>query len=152
MINTPTVRSRVDNFKGTHRLSKSKEFRAWQAMLNRCYNHKYKYFHRYGGRGLTVCDRWRNSFENFLADMGIATSPCHTLDRIDNEGNYSPENCRWATWRTQLSNTSTVRWIEYNEKKMTLTGWAKDIGISISWLHSLLKKKSIGEIIKDWEQ
>src|SRR4051812_27100935 len=78
--------------------TESKEYRAWANMLTRCYNPKYVNFHRYGGRGVRVCERWRLSFDAFLADVGPATSPQHTLDRFpDRSGHYEPGNVRWAT-------------------------------------------------------
>ena len=78
-------------------------FRAWSDMKTRCYNPKNKRFAGYAGRGITVCDRWRNSFENFLADMGEKPLGL-SLDRINNDGNYEPDNCRWATYSQQNKN------------------------------------------------
>jgi hypothetical protein len=72
-------------------------------MFSRCYNPNTKSFKHYGGRGITVCDRWHNNFEHFLADMG-EKPPKLTLDRIDNNGNYAPGNCRWATYSQQNKN------------------------------------------------
>ena len=87
-----------------HTRRNSKTYRAWSAMWDRCYRSKNSRYDRYGGRGITVCDRWKN-FENFLADMGIA--PVNTLlDRKDNNGNYEPFNCRWATIVESNRNTS----------------------------------------------
>ena len=81
--------------------SATPEWKAWQGMKQRCYNPRVKNFHRWGGRGITVCERWLHSYPNFLADMGRRPSAAHSLDRIDNDGNYEPSNCRWADRKTQ---------------------------------------------------
>ncbi len=83
--------------------SNLKEYNAWNAMKNRCNNPKDPSFYRYGGRGISVCDRWL-TFENFLADMGNRPSKRYSLDRINNDGNYEPGNCRWATAKVQGAN------------------------------------------------
>jgi hypothetical protein len=91
--------------KGSHEHWGTPEYWAYWNMLQRCYSSKYRCYRRYGGRGITVCARWRESFENFIADMGHKPSPRHTLDRFPSpDGNYEPGNCRWATWKQQANN------------------------------------------------
>lgn len=85
-----------------HGLSESKEYRVWKSMKTRCKNKKSTGYHNYGGRGISVCDRWEK-FENFYADMGPKPEGL-TIDRRDNDGNYEPGNCRWATWTQQARN------------------------------------------------
>lgn len=89
----------------THGQSKSPEFKAWQMMIQRCTNPKHPKFEHWGGRGITVCPRWLGSFESFISDMGSRPSDRHSLDRHpDNDGNYEPGNCRWATYSQQNEN------------------------------------------------
>lgn len=86
------------------RQARSKEYAAWCGMKGRCYRLNHPRYKDWGGRGIRVCDRWINSYENFLADMGRAPSPTHSIDRINNDGNYEPGNCRWATVQEQNKN------------------------------------------------
>lgn len=91
------------NVKYKHGWHGTPEYRAWKAMHTRCWNPKSAFWNRYGGRGIKICDRWR-SFTLFLQDMGPRPEGCTSIDRINNDGNYDPLNCRWADWRTQARN------------------------------------------------
>ena len=88
----------------SHLMSYTPEYQAWENMYTRCTNPKHASYKNYGGRGIKICDRWRNSFENFYEDMGKKPSNRYSLDRIDNDGDYEPGNCRWATFKTQIDN------------------------------------------------
>lgn len=102
-------------------------YEAWSAMKKRCLNPTHRHFKDYGGRGITVCERWLK-FENFLEDMGERPND-HSLDRVDNNSGYSPENCRWATMQQQNNNRRNNTWIEHGGKTMTITQWARHLGI-----------------------
>lgn len=116
------------------------EYRSWQAMKTRCYNPKHRQYKDYGGRGITVCERWLASFENFAADMGRKPSPTHSLDRWpDRNGNYEPGNCRWATDNEQRRNRRTNVMFTYRGVTMCMTDWAKARGINPKKVWSRLK-------------
>ena len=87
----------------THGMYKSPEYRSWQAMKARCLNPNNKRYHDYGGRGIRICNRWKHSFIAFFQDMGVKPSSSHTIDRRNNDGNYEPSNCYWATVAQQAS-------------------------------------------------
>lgn len=100
-------------------------------MIARCYHPSCHKYPRYGGRGIKVCERWKSSYENFLSDMGERPEGC-SLDRINNDGDYCPENCRWATARQQNRNRSDNRLLTINGETKTLPEWADAAGISRS--------------------
>ena len=123
-------------------------YRTWYGMVTRCQNPKAQAYHYYGGRGITVCDRWLESFETFYADMGERPSPKHSIDRIDNDGPYSPENCRWATWEEQANNKRNTVWIEFQGERLSAAQWRKRLGV-VSDLHAVAKKynRSIASVV-----
>lgn len=125
----------------THGLSKkTPEWFCWQGIVKRCENPKAVGYANYGGRGITVCERWRHDFPAFLSDMGPKPSPKHSIDRIDNSGSYSPENCRWATRTEQSRNSRHNRWITCFGKTLILADWARETGISKDTIRDRLNR------------
>lgn len=116
--------SAIAKAKTKHGGSASTEYRIWASMKARCINVRNKRFARYGGRGIAVHADWMNDFSKFLADMGCRPSPLHTIERIDNNRNYEPGNCRWATKKEQALNTSRNRRIVVGGREATLGEWA----------------------------
>lgn len=102
-------------------------YQAWYSMRYRCRNPKCKEYARYGGRGIRVCDRWQ-VFSNFLADMGIPPAGL-SIDRIDNDGNYEPSNCRWATPLQQSHNSRRPKWLTINGVSRSQLAWARELGV-----------------------
>jgi hypothetical protein len=88
----------------THNKSNINEYKTWGNIKTRCYNKNREEYKNYGGRGITVCDRWLSSFENFYKDMGHKPTPSHSIDRINVNGNYEPDNCKWSTRKEQANN------------------------------------------------
>lgn len=111
------------------------EYRAWNKLKGRCLRKSDPKYKDYGGRGIKVCDRWLNSFENFLTDMGEKPSPKHSIDRIDVNGNYEPSNCRWADIKTQSNNKRKSLLITHNGRTQTLTQWCEELNVSHSKAH-----------------
>lgn len=124
----------------THGLSKTRIHRIWCAMKTRCYNPNSPAFVSYGAKGITVCRRWKTSFQHFLADMGQPPTDSHTLDRVDNTKGYTPKNCRWATYKEQSVNSRTPVMITFDGKTRCIADWARSLGISNSTLHERLRK------------
>lgn len=106
------------------------EYNSWKCMMARCYNQGHMHFNSYGGRGIFVCEQWHD-FDAFISDMGKRPNG-HSLDRIDNEKGYGPDNCRWATAKQQANNRRNNTVIEVNGVEKTISQWADDLGTSAS--------------------
>lgn len=130
-----------------HQLSESPTYQSWAAMKRRCNpNNKNPEIRKhYIEKGITLCDRWQ-SFENFLADMGLKPLG-HTIDRIDNTKGYSPENCRWATNKEQALNRCSTKYFTYKGETLPMTYWAIRFGITKCRIHNWLIKR--GKTIED---
>lgn len=126
----------------------TKEYRAWADMKNRCYSSSSKIYKFYGGRGISVCEKWISSYEIFLQDMGRAPTVKHSLDRFpDKNGNYEPRNCRWATPKEQQNNIRSNVFVEYNGESLTKAQWRSRLRINKStFLYYLKKGFTIGQI------
>lgn len=127
-------RERSSSCNKTHGLSKTSMYSTWSSMIARCTRESSTFWHRYGGRGIRVCPRWFK-FEHFLEDMGPKPSPKHSIDRIDNDLGYSPENCRWATMSQQRANIdpsspTAIRFCALNGESLPVKEWASRLGIS----------------------
>lgn len=108
------------------------EYRTWAGIIQRCTNRHIPVYRFYGGRGITVCDRWSNSFVDFLEDVGLRPTEKHSLDRFPNQnGNYEPGNVRWATQKEQMRNRRSNRIIEYMGKKDTMVAWSEKFGLRV---------------------
>ena len=116
----------------THGKFGSRIYEIWSAMKKRCYLTTAPNYARYGGRGIGICQEWRDSFEAFYADMGDPPTDKHTLDREDNDGDYTPANCRWATAEEQQNNRSSNTFLEYDGKRLTVAQWGRLTGLGKS--------------------
>jgi hypothetical protein len=127
--------------KEKHSMSYSRLYRIWHGMLERCNNKNHVYFDDYGGRGIDVCDDWKSDFRKFM-DWSLSNgySEKLTIDRIDNNKGYSPDNCKWSTMKEQRNNTRANRNLTYNGITMNVTQWAEMLGISRNTLFSRLRK------------
>ena len=135
------------NASGQHSRSRLKDGRSlhplygtWFQMISRCENPAQKHYDRYGGRGIKVCDEWHD-FWNFVkwSDSIGGRPKGHTLDRVNNDGDYEPSNCRWADWRTQKTNTSANVFLEYNGVKKTMIEWCEELNIHPHTLQNRIK-------------
>lgn len=135
-------RKKVSGLKNkTHGMSKTSEYFTWKTMKARCYLKTTESFARYGAKGITVCDRWLNSFENFYADMGPKPSKLHELDRIDPKGNYSAKNCRWTTKDVQARNKSRSKYVTHNGITKHVLDWALELNLN---KHSIYRRLAKG--------
>ncbi len=124
-----TCHQRITNIqKKSARTSHPREESTYRNMLSRCYNPRATGYENYGGKGVKVCDRWRESFWNFYEDMGNRPEK-HTLDRISVDGDYTPDNCRWASWEEQANNKSDTVYLEFDNETLSLSMWARKVGI-----------------------
>jgi hypothetical protein len=118
----------------------------WCDLKARCSNTGRKDYQNYGGRGIRVCDRWLNSFEAFVEDMGVKPSPHHSIDRIDNHGHYEPGNCRWATRKEQGRNKRNMHMLEHNGVRRCVSEWAEETGLQ---KHTILFRLRTGWSVAD---
>lgn len=128
MAKNPQV-SASNRRRARHNMHKTPIYRSWVGMKQRCDNPNSPHFHRYGGRGINVCPAW-GEFEGFLADMGPSYFPGGTLDRMDNDKGYCPENCRWVSRRTQSNNRGNNVRVTHKGETRTLSEWSAATGIA----------------------
>lgn len=131
----------------TTKKTQSRTYNTWTNMISRCHRPSSPRYESYGAVGIAVCDRWRNSFENFLADMGERPDGC-TIDRIDGSLGYSPENCRWLSIKEQQRNRKNNVMITFDNTTMCLKDWANLLGISSSTLSYRIKHWPIERALK----
>lgn len=124
----------------THKMTHTITYQSWFSMRSRCFNKNNPSYSHYGAIGVTVCDRWKDSFENFLTDMGERPSKAYSIDRVDVNGNYEPTNCRWATSIQQQNNKKNNNSITYNGETHTVSEWARILGIKASIIYTRLRR------------
>lgn len=125
--------------KKTHGMSESPDRKAWTSMIQRCVNPRNSAYKNYGGRGIFVCDRWLRGFAEFMADMGPRPAGM-SLERIDNDGPYSPENCRWASRHDQSRNHRRNVWVTHEGETMVMADLAKRLGLAPNTLRTRLRR------------
>ena len=113
----------------THGMKGTAEYRAWLAIKTRCHNPNFPWYRYYGGRGIRVCDQWKNNFVQFYNDMGLRPSNNHSIERLNNEGHYEPSNCKWATKKEQCNNKRNNRKLKLNKIELTIKEWSDLTGI-----------------------
>lgn len=143
------LRQEKPRIHGAHR---TPEYNVWRAMNQRCHRRTHKQWKNYGGRGISVCTRWRHSFTNFIADMG-QRPPHTTLERKDNDGDYRPGNVVWATWKEQTRNKRSNVILEFKGQRKTVGDWAVELGINRATLNNRLRSgwsvaRALTEMVK----
>ena len=137
-----------------HGLTGSPEYVVWAHMRQRCLNPKTKDAGNYHERGITVCERW-SDFKNFLSDMGPRPSSGHSIERVNNDLGYSPDNCKWAERREQNENKRNNRWLTFNGRTLTVSQWARELGIKPTILHHRTHRgwpveRVLGQEVRTW--
>lgn len=127
----------------THGMRNSPEYTSWCSLIGRCENELNESYSDYGGRGITVCDRWRSSFESFYEDMGPRPTPKHSIDRINNDIGYCKENCRWATKLIQNRNRRDTVIVEWKGESKSLREWSEITGIKFHTLYNRIVIKKL---------
>lgn len=134
------VKKILTEMKGTHLMAKSNEYKIWIGIIQRCTNPNNKLYEYYGGRGISVCDRWMKSFISFFEDMGKRPSGRYELDRYpNNNGNYEPSNCRWATKKQNCRNRRNNLMITYKGETKTLIDWSDQLGLNYQKTYQRIK-------------
>lgn len=137
--------------KKTHGRSRTAIYRAYRVMVERCFSEACSNYERYGARGISVCPRWlgESGFINFLADMGERPFPGASVDRRDNDGDYTPENCRWASLSQQARNRRSGRWVTHNGRRILLIQLCEELGVDYRRAHKLhvSQKKPLDEVL-----
>lgn len=119
------------------------EYGAWNSLIQRCYNTKDKRYHVYGALGIIVCDKWLNSFSNFINDVGRRPSAEYSIDRINVNGNYEPGNCRWATSKVQARNRKNSYYVTFRNESKALSEWAEILGYKYKILYQRIKRDKL---------
>lgn len=131
---------RISTLRKTHGMSDSHEFSTWAGMIDRCTNPRSEEFKYYGGRGIKVSPEWLSSFRKFYEEMGPKPGPEYSIERKDNDGDYSAQNCRWATRIEQMQNTSRSVRITIDGETHVMAEWARRVGISSSTIELRMKR------------
>jgi hypothetical protein len=137
------VKDRLTKHGFAQRGRKTPEYRVWCQMIGRCHSKTNRSFCNYGARGIVVCEEWRSDFAGFLRDMGTRPSPQHTLERMNNDGNYEPNNCRWATRTEQNRNTRSNVVLLLDGEQMPLSVAAERCGLAYSAVQARLRDQAL---------